>query len=111
VNVEGGTRAWVACGLPVTRGKKAVSLERQVRITAGALVLLGVGLGFVHPAFFGIAAFVGGGLLFSGLTDTCGMGLLLAQMPWNRVASPCAVASGPQCAATNVSTPTGTEAR
>jgi hypothetical protein len=39
----------------------------------------------VHPAFAGIAAFVGAGLIFSGVTDTCGMGLLLARMPWNRV--------------------------
>jgi rhodanese-related sulfurtransferase len=90
VNVEGGTQACVDAGLPVVRGKKIVSLERQVRGTAGSLVLLGVALGwFVHPAFLGLAAFVGAGLLFAGITDTCGMGLLLAQMPWNQVkASP-----------------------
>jgi rhodanese-related sulfurtransferase len=86
VNVEGGTLAWANCGLPVVRGQKAVSLERQVRIAAGSLVLLGAALGwFVHPAFFGLSAFVGAGLVFSGVTDTCGMGLLLARMPWNRV--------------------------
>ena len=100
VNVEGGTRAWVECGLPVVRGKKTISLERQVRIAAGSLVLLGVGLGFVHPAFFGIAAFVGAGLVFAGATDTCGMGLLLARMPWNRAGGPAPTAGGPQCAVT-----------
>jgi rhodanese-related sulfurtransferase len=100
VNVEGGTRAWVECGLPVVRGKKAISLERQVRIAAGALVLLGVGLGFVHPVFFGIAAFVGAGLVFAGVTDTCGMGLLLARMPWNRATDPAPTAVSPQCAVT-----------
>jgi rhodanese-related sulfurtransferase len=42
VNVEGGTPACVEAGLPVVRGKKAISLERQVRIAAGSLVLLGV---------------------------------------------------------------------
>jgi len=110
VNVEGGTRAWVECGLPVARGKKAISLERQVRIAAGSLVLLGLGLGFVHPAFLGIAAFVGAGLVFAGVTDTCGMGMLLARMPWNRAAGPRAVANGPQCAP-NAPTPTGTEVR
>ncbi len=110
VNVEGGTRAWVECGLPVARGKKAISLERQVRIAAGSLVLLGLGLGFVHPAFLGIAAFVGAGLVFAGVTDTCGMGMLLARMPWNRAAGPRAVANGPQCA-TNAPTPTGSETR
>lgn len=88
VNVEGGTLAWAECGLPVVRGKKAMSLERQVRLAAGLLVLLGVGLGFaVHPVFLGVSAFVGAGLVFAGVTDTCGMGLLLARMPWNRVAS------------------------
>lgn len=85
VNVEGGTLAWAEAGLPVVRGKKAVSLERQVRIAAGSLVLLGVGLGLLHPVFLGLAAFVGAGLVFAGVTDTCGMGLLLARMPWNRV--------------------------
>lgn len=83
--VEGGTQAWEQAGLPVNRGRKVMSLERQVRIAAGSLVLLGVGLGFfVHPAFLGLAAFVGAGLVFAGVTDTCGMGMLLARMPWNR---------------------------
>jgi rhodanese-related sulfurtransferase len=85
VNVEGGTLAWAECGLPVVRGPKAISLERQVRIAAGSLVLLGVLFGWlVHPAFLGLSAFVGAGLVFAGVTDTCGMGLLLARMPWNR---------------------------
>lgn len=86
VNVEGGTLACVEAGLPVVRGKKAISLERQVRIAAGSLVLLGVLLGWlVHPAFLGLSAFVGAGLVFAGITDTCGMGMMLARMPWNQV--------------------------
>jgi rhodanese-related sulfurtransferase len=85
INVEGGTTACVEAGLPVVRGKKAVSLERQVRIAAGSLVLLGAVLGwFVNPAFIGLSAFVGAGLIFAGITDTCGMGMILAQMPWNQ---------------------------
>jgi rhodanese-related sulfurtransferase len=84
VNVEGGTLACENTGLPLVRGKKVISLERQVRIAAGSLVLLGVVLGWlVHPYLVGLSAFVGAGLLFAGLTDTCGMGLLLARMPWN----------------------------
>ena len=83
--IEGGTTAWVESGLPVVRGKKTISLERQVRIAAGLLILTGVGLGwFVHPYLFGIAAFVGAGLTFAGLTGWCGMGMLLARFPWNR---------------------------
>jgi rhodanese-related sulfurtransferase len=83
--VEGGTLACISAGLPVIRGKKSVSIERQVRIVAGALTLLGVLLGWlIHPWFFALSAFIGGGLLFAGLTDTCGMGMLLARMPWNK---------------------------
>ena len=93
-NVAGGTLACVEAGVHVVRGRKTIALERQVRIAAGALVLLGVALGFVHPGFFGISAFVGAGLVFAGVTDTCGMGLLLARMPWNRrKAKP----AGPTC--------------
>jgi rhodanese-related sulfurtransferase len=89
VNIEGGTLACIAAGFPVIRGKKGVSLERQVRIAAGSFVLLGVILGtWVHPAAYGLSAFIGAGLLFSGITDTCGMGMILAKLPWNRVASP-----------------------
>lgn len=94
VNIEGGTLAWLQCGLPVMRGKKMISLERQVRMAAGSLVLLGLLLGWlIHPAFVALSAFVGAGLVFAGVTDTCGMGLLLARMPWNqvRVAGQCAV--------------------
>jgi rhodanese-related sulfurtransferase len=85
VNIEGGTMACVEAGLPLVRGKKAVSLERQVRIAAGSLVLLGAALSFIHPAFIGLSAFIGAGLLFAGITDTCGMGMMLARMPWNQV--------------------------
>ena len=85
VNIEGGTTACVEAGLPVVRGKKAMSLERQVRIAAGSLVLLGAILAwFVHPGFVGLSAFIGAGLVFAGITDTCGMGMMLARMPWNQ---------------------------
>lgn len=92
VNVEGGTQAWDQAGLPVVRGKKSMSLERQVRIAAGSLVLTGAVLGyFVSLYWIGLSAFVGAGLIFAGVTDTCGMGMLLAKMPWNRIsASPSA---------------------
>jgi rhodanese-related sulfurtransferase len=94
VNVDGGTQAWSEAGRPVNRGKKGMSLERQVRIAVGFLVFLGATLGFfVHPYFIGISAFVGVGLMFAGVTDFGGMGLLLAKMPWNRGPS----CSGGQC--------------
>ncbi|TWU58664.1 Inner membrane protein YgaP [Rubripirellula tenax] len=84
ISVDGGTGAWDQSGLPVNRGKKSISLERQVRIVAGFLTLVGALLGyFVHPALVGISAFIGAGLMFAGITDTCGMGMMLAKMPWN----------------------------
>jgi rhodanese-related sulfurtransferase len=83
--LEGGVDAWVGAGHPVERGKAAMSLERQVRVAAGLLVLAGVILGtWVHPGFYGLSAFVGAGLTFAGLTDWCGMAMLLARMPWNQ---------------------------
>lgn len=81
--LDGGVDA-IKSGLNVTAQSKVIPLERQVFITAGALILLGMLLGtFVHSGWYGISAFVGGGLLFSGLTGFCGMALLLAKMPWN----------------------------
>jgi rhodanese-related sulfurtransferase len=95
VNVAGGTLACDKAGLTLIRGQKTISLERQVRIAAGTLVVLGAVLGWlVHPAFVALSAFVGAGLVFAGVTDTCGMGMLLARMPWNNVAeTPCACTS------------------
>ena len=90
VSVEGGTNACVEAGLPVVRGRKAMSLERQVRIAAGALVALGAATAGLCPdplwqkVGAGLAAFVGCGLVFAGITDTCGMGMLIARMPWNQ---------------------------
>ncbi len=96
VNVEGGTVAWEEAGLPVKRGKKTISLERQVRIAAGTLVLIGALLALlVHPAFAALSALVGAGLIFAGITDTCGMGMLLAKMPWNQVKSASSCCSAP----------------
>jgi len=98
VNVDGGTLAWDKAGLPVVRGKKIISLERQVRIAAGLFVLTGAVLGFfVHPYFIGLAAFIGIGLMFAGFTDTCGMGMMLAKMPWNQVACDSNQGKEPAC--------------
>jgi rhodanese-related sulfurtransferase len=94
VNVEGGTQACVEAGLPVVRGQKGMSLERQVRIVAGTLVFTGAALGyFVDPRWVGLSAFVGAGLVFAGVTDTCGMAMMLGRMPWNQVGG-----SGATCA-------------
>jgi rhodanese-related sulfurtransferase len=100
VSVEGGTAACEAAGMSVVRGRKAMSLERQVRIAAGALVACGAALAACGPEApvnwraigAGLAGFVGCGLVFAGITDTCGMALLIARMPWNQ-----ACRTGPAC--------------
>lgn len=86
VVITGGTLAWIEAGLPVTRGNsKVISLERQVRIAAGSIVFTAAILAhFVHPNFVWLAGFVGAGLVFAGVTDFCGMGLLIAKLPWNQ---------------------------
>lgn len=83
--LEGGTSAWIQAGLPVvTSVKTRWSLERQVRLGAGLLVLAGVVLAFtVNVNWLFLSAFVGAGLTFAGLTDICLMGEVLAKMPWN----------------------------
>ncbi|MCP4619863.1 MAG: DUF2892 domain-containing protein [Bradyrhizobium sp.] len=91
--LDGGIDAWRSAGLPVIDNKaQPIEIMRQVQITAGTLVFAGTALGlFVHPAFYGLAAFVGAGLIFSGVSGSCMMARLLAFAPWNRrAASPAA---------------------
>jgi rhodanese-related sulfurtransferase len=87
--VEGGLEAWKRAGLPVAEDRRQpLELMRQVQIAAGSLVLLGVLLGTtVSPWLYGLAGFVGAGLVFAGVTGTCGLARLLRLMPWNRAAA------------------------
>ena len=86
--IEGGIQAMKQAGCRLQKGPRPViSLERQVRIAAGLLVVVGVLFGaLLSPLFYGLSAFVGIGLMVAGITDSCAMGLLLARMPWNRTA-------------------------
>lgn len=82
-----GLQQWKSCNLPLVCDKTApIEIMRQVQITAGALVLLGLILGyFVSPMFIFLSALVGAGLMYAGISGTCYMALLLNNMPWNRV--------------------------
>lgn len=84
--LDGGMDAWMASGLPVHRSESPLwSLERQVRIVAGAMVVVSAVLGItVSVWFLAWTLFVGAGLIVAGLTDTCMMASLLGRMPWNR---------------------------
>lgn len=83
--LDGGVNGWIGAGMPVRRGAPKICLERQVRIVAGTLAGMGGLLAtFAHPAFGLVPASVGIGLAIAGLTDTCGMAMLLARLPYNR---------------------------
>ena len=104
INVDGGTLAWNEAGLPVNRGKKSISLDRQTPIAIGFLVTVGVMLGYlVHPYGFALSGVMGGGLMYAGLTDTCLMAMVLARMPWNRTTPRAAT---PTSATPTTATPT-----
>ncbi len=89
--LAGGLMAWEQAGLPFEKDAHAPwALERQVRFAAGLLVLAGLGLSLGWPVAIGLSWFVGAGLVFAAVTDWCGMGMLLAKMPWNKTTQPCA---------------------
>jgi len=84
--LDGGTKAWIDAGLPVVRNVKTRwSLERQVRLGAGTLVVIGVILALtVNSRWIFLSGFIGLGLTFAGLTDLCPMAIVLERMAWNR---------------------------
>jgi glyoxylase-like metal-dependent hydrolase (beta-lactamase superfamily II)/rhodanese-related sulfurtransferase len=83
--IEGGIAHWEKEKLPVIKGQGGISLERQVRIIAGSLVLLGIIMAaLVHWVFIFISVFVCCGLIYAGLTDNCLMGMLLMKLPYNK---------------------------
>lgn len=86
VNLEGGMQAWEEAGFELAgSGKTVISMNRQVMIAAGSLVLIGVLLGyFVSSYWYLLAGFVGAGLLFAGVSGICTMTKILAKMPWNK---------------------------
>lgn len=85
--LTGGAPGFAAAGGDVVKGKDRWDLERQVRLVAGSLVLVGlVGGKLVSPKIRTIAGVIGTGLTFSAATNTCAMGRALSVMPWNRAA-------------------------
>lgn len=83
--LEGGVSAWEKAGLPVEKNLSApIEIHRQVQIVAGSLVAIGTLLGVgLNPWFLAVPAFVGLGLVFAGVTNTCGMAVLLSKLPYN----------------------------
>lgn len=87
--LEGGIDAWKKAGLPVAQdSRQPIEMNRQVQIAAGGLIVTGVALGWlVNPDFYALSGLVGAGLVFAGVTGTCGMARVLGLMPWNRRAA------------------------
>jgi hypothetical protein len=79
--------SWEANGFSVKRGAQRWDLERQVRLVAGSIVALSVLASIFVPGFKWVALFIGSGLVFAAVSNTCMMGMLLAKLPYNRGAT------------------------
>ncbi len=84
VNIAGGTMACESAGVQVVKGRKSISIPSQVQIIVGSIVVAGSVLAAYHPLWAMLTAVMGAGLLYSGVTDSCVMGMMLARMPWNQ---------------------------
>lgn len=85
--LTGGLGSWLAAGGDVEQGRQRWSLERQVRLVAGLIVLVSVLVSFVWGPARILAAFIGAGLTFAAVTNTCGMAMMLAKLPYNKGAT------------------------
>ena len=84
VVMNGGMNAWEAQGAPVVRGRERWALERQVRLVAGGLVFTSVLASLLWPPTVAVAGFIGAGLAFAAVTNTCAMGMALSHLPYNQ---------------------------
>jgi rhodanese-related sulfurtransferase len=85
--LDGGMNSWEAGGFSVKRGAQRWDLERQVRLVAGSIVALSILASIFVPGFKWVAFFIGSGLVFAAVSNTCTMGMLLAKLPYNRGAT------------------------
>ncbi|MFF3171291.1 rhodanese-like domain-containing protein [Streptomyces sp. NPDC057900] len=85
--LTGGTSAWEGEGRDLDRpagSRSGWPMERQVRLAAGSLVVAGLLAGVRYPAARWLSAGIGAGLVYSAVTDTCGMAAVLSRLPYNR---------------------------
>ena len=89
-SLDGGIVAWRAAGHAVasTAGAPRMSVMRQVQVVIGVGVLAGTAAGyFVDARLLVVPAFLAAGLIFAGVSGTCGLASLLSMMPWNKFGS------------------------
>jgi rhodanese-related sulfurtransferase len=85
-NLEGGIIAREDAGMAINKTNSAfLPLDRQVQLTIGTGVLTGVILSqTIDPNFIWLSGFFGAGMMMAGITGFCGLGRLMAIMPWNK---------------------------
>ncbi|WP_371193927.1 rhodanese-like domain-containing protein [Glaciecola sp. SC05] len=85
-NIIGGIEAWESAGLTTqSTGAKLMPLDRQVQVSIGVLLVVFSLLSlFVSNSFGWATAFIGVGLFIAGSTGFCGLGRIIAMMPWNQ---------------------------
>lgn len=86
--LSGGMTAWEQAGAPVRRGREVWDMERQVRFTAGSIVLTSILASLGAPRARYLAGGIGAGLVFSAVSNTCAMASVLGRLPWNRGSAP-----------------------
>lgn len=87
-SLEGGLASWEKMGGDIARGTaEKWAMERQVRLTAGSLALAGVAASTVVPGAKWLAGFIGAGLTFSAVSNTCTMATVLGKLPYNQAAT------------------------
>jgi len=85
-NVEGGLQAWKQASFETIQEQRGgISIMRQVQLVIGTGSLIGIILSvYINPMFLWVPAFFASGLIFAGLSNTCGLAIFLGYMPWNK---------------------------
>ncbi|WP_018970093.1 rhodanese-like domain-containing protein [Rubritalea marina] len=86
--LDGSLMGWESAGQPVVRSTPSgIPLIRQVHLCVSTINLTAALLAiFVSSSWAWVLVGTGAGLFIAGATGFCGMGILLAKMPWNRPA-------------------------
>ena len=81
--LRGGITGWEQQGGELNQGRGTWAMERQVRLVAGLLVLTGVVASTAYEPLKWVAGFVGAGLTFAAVSNTCAMSRVLGLLPHN----------------------------
>ncbi len=83
--LQGGVVQWAADGLSLTKGHRVLPIERQLLLGVGGMILFFTLLSLSINLYFSVLTILmSGGMMFAGITGSCGMARLLVVMPWNK---------------------------